>query len=110
MSSGMSPARTDAVATGARLPASAPLFAALGDGTRLRLVSRLCAGGPMSIARLTAGTHVTRQAGTKHLRVLADAGLVRGRRPGRPSLWVLEPPRVEAARRYPGLISERWDA
>jgi len=72
-------------------------------------VSRLCAGGPMSIARLTAGTHVTRQAVTKHLRVLADAGLVRGRRRGRQSLWVLEPRRLEAARRYLDLISKRWD-
>src|SRR5881296_2777931 len=57
---------------------SAPIFAALGDGTRLRLVARLCAGGPQSIARLTAGSEITRQAVTKHLLVLADAGLVRG--------------------------------
>ena len=62
----------------ARLQASAPLFSALGDGTRLRLVDRLCSGGPQSIARLTAGSSVTRQAITKHLRVLGDADLVPG--------------------------------
>jgi DNA-binding transcriptional ArsR family regulator len=63
----------------------------------------------MSIARLTAGTHVTRQAVTKHLQVLAGAGLVRGRRQGRQSLWELEPRQLEAARRYLDLISQRWD-
>ncbi len=63
----------------------------------------------MSIARLTAGTHVTRQAVTKHLRVLADAGLVRGRRQGRQSLWELEPRQLEVARRSLDLISKRWD-
>jgi DNA-binding transcriptional ArsR family regulator len=105
----MSPARPSPRPAGAGFDLSAPIFAALGDGTRLRLVSRLCAEGPMSIARLTAGTHVTRQAVTKHLRVLAGAGLVRGRRQGRQSLWELEPRQLEAARRYLELISQRWD-
>ena len=105
----MSPARPSPRSAGAGFDASAPIFAALGDGTRLRLVSRLSAGGPMSIARLTAGTHVTRQAVTKHLQVLAGAGLVRGRRRGRHRLWELEPRQLEAARRYLDLISQRWD-
>lgn len=87
---------------------SAPIFAALGDETRLRLVARLCAGGPQSITRLTAGSDVTRQAVTKHLLVLADAGLVRGVREGRESRWALEPEQLEVARRYLDLISERW--
>ena len=87
---------------------SAPIFAALGDPTRLRLVARLCAGGPQSIARLTAGSEVTRQAVTKHLLVLADAGLVRGVRQGRESRWALEPEQLEVARRYLDLISEQW--
>ncbi|PYT06026.1 MAG: transcriptional regulator [Acidobacteria bacterium] len=87
---------------------SAPIFAALGDGTRLRLVARLCAGGPQSIARLTAGSEITRQAVTKHLLVLADAGLVRGVRKGRESRWALEPEQLEVARRYLDLISEQW--
>ena len=87
---------------------SAPLFAALGDETRLRIVARLCAGGPQSIARLTAGSDVTRQAITKHLQVLAGAGLVRGVREGRESRWALEPEQLEVARRYLDLISEEW--
>jgi DNA-binding transcriptional ArsR family regulator len=89
--------------------ASAPLFAALGDETRLRLVSRLCENGPMSIAKLTAGSEVTRQAITKHLEVLADAGLVRGTRDGRERVWELAPRRLEEARRYLDLISKQWD-
>ena len=88
---------------------SAPLFAALGDETRLRLGSRLCDDGPMSITRLTAGSKVTRQAITKHLRVMADAGLVRSSRRGRESVWRLDHRRLEDARRYLDLISRRWD-
>ena len=105
----MSPARPSDRSGAARFEASAPIFAALGDGTRLRLVSRLCAGGPMSITRLTAGTDVTRQAVTKHLQILAGAGLVRGRRQGRQSLWELEPRQLDAARRYLDQISKNWD-
>jgi DNA-binding transcriptional ArsR family regulator len=88
---------------------SAPLFAALGDPTRLELVVRLCEGGPRSIARLTDGLASTRQAITKHLRVLAEAGLVRASRSGRESRWEVEPRRLETARRYLDLISQRWD-
>src|SRR5690242_6573545 len=88
---------------------SAPVFAALGDETRLRLVSRLCEQGPLSIAKLTAGTDVTRQAITKHLHVLADAGLVRGTRDGRENVWELEPRRLQVASEYLGLISRQWD-
>jgi DNA-binding transcriptional ArsR family regulator len=88
---------------------SAFLFAALGDKTRLRIVARLCAGGPMSIARLTMGSRVTRQAITKHLRVLEGAGLVRSTRSGRESLWQLEQRRLREARRYLELISLQWD-
>jgi len=88
---------------------SAPLFAALGDKTRLRLVSRLCDDGPMSITRLTAGTRITRQAITKHLRVMEGAGLVRSRRHGRERVWQLDQQRLEDARRYLGLISRQWD-
>ena len=92
-----------------RRPGSAALFAALGDPTRLRLVSRLSGGGPLSITRLTAGSRVTRQAVTKHLRVLQGAGLVRGNRKGRESIWSLEDRRLEQARRYLAEISRQWD-
>jgi DNA-binding transcriptional ArsR family regulator len=93
----------------AKLKGSAPVFAALGDKTRLRLVSRLCDDGAMSITRLTTGSDVTRQAITKHLRVMEQAGLVRSSRRGRERVWRLEQRRLEDARRYLDLISKRWD-
>jgi DNA-binding transcriptional ArsR family regulator len=85
------------------------LFAALGDETRLRLVSRLCDDGPMSITRLTASSQITRQAITKHLRVMEQAGLVRSTRRGRESVWQLQQQRLEDARRYLTLIAKQWD-
>jgi DNA-binding transcriptional ArsR family regulator len=87
----------------------APIFAALGDQTRLRLVARLGAEGPLSITRLTAGTDVTRQAVTKHLQVLAGAGLARSVRQGREHLWQLRPEPLDEVRRSLDLISQRWD-
>src|SRR5438132_13654189 len=78
---------------------AAPLFAALGDEIRLGLVARLSGGQPLSITRLTAGTEVTRQAITRHLEVLSDAGLVRGTRHGRERLWELDQSRLDLARR-----------
>jgi DNA-binding transcriptional ArsR family regulator len=92
-------------------PASsaAPIFAALGDETRLRLVFRLCDHGPMSITSLTSGSKVTRQAITKHLRVMEQAGLVRSKRQGRESVWQLEQRRLRDARHYLDLISKQWD-
>lgn len=89
---------------------AAPVFAALGDETRLRLVARLCAAGPLSITRLSEGAPVTRQAISKHLRALADAGVVRGTRRGRERIWELEPRRLGEARRCLDRISEQWDA
>lgn len=88
--------------------ANAPLFAALGDETRLRIVTRLTAG-PLSIARLTEGTDVTRQAITKHLRVLEDVGLVNVEKHGRETMWTLEAKRLDDARLYLDQISAQWD-
>jgi DNA-binding transcriptional ArsR family regulator len=88
--------------------ASAALFAALGDPTRLGIVSRL-SDGPMSITGLTAGSRVTRQAITKHLRVLEGARLIHGTRHGRERIWQLERRRLEDARRYLDQISHHWD-
>jgi len=85
------------------------VFAALGDETRLRLVARLGSKGPLSIARLTDGTAVTRQAIAKHLRVLADAGLAHGVRRGRERLWQLETARLDEARRGLEAMAQRWD-
>ena len=89
---------------------SARVFAALGDETRLHIVTRLGAAGSLSIVSLTTGTGVTRQAVTKHLRKLARAGLVRGRRAGRETLWQLEPNELDAARQALDQISAQWDA
>jgi DNA-binding transcriptional ArsR family regulator len=94
----------------AGLAHAGPVFSALGDETRLALVARLCAGGPQSIARLTAGSDVTRQAITKHLDVLAGVGLVRGIRRGRERIWELDTDRLEEARSYLEKISRRWDS
>jgi DNA-binding transcriptional ArsR family regulator len=88
---------------------AAPLFAALGDETRLRLVAVLCAGGAMSIAQLTSGTQITRQAVTKHLHVLAGAGLVRDIKSGRERLWEFELDKLDEARRSLEMIAEQWD-
>jgi len=104
----MSPPK--AVATPAeRLRRAAPVFAALGDETRLRLVAVLCAGGALSIAQLTDGTEITRQAVTRHLQVLAEAGLVRDVKAGRERLWEFEAARLEEARRSLDSISKQWD-
>lgn len=85
------------------------MFAALGDVNRLRLIARLCEEGPMSVTRLTAGSTVTRQAISKHLRVMSNAGLARNARHGRESVWQLDQRRFDRARRYLDLISARWD-
>jgi len=101
--------RSAAARSEAEVGRSAPLFAALGDQTRLRLVARLCDDGPLSIIRLTAGSSVSRQAISKHLRVLEEAGLVRSSRQGRESVWRLEHRRLEQARRDLERIAKRWD-
>lgn len=84
-------------------------FAALGDDTRLRLVRRLAARGPGSIAHLSAQFDVSRQAITKHLRVLEDAGLVSGSRLGREHVWTLQPRRLGEAQRYLAHVAGQWD-
>lgn len=87
---------------------SARLFAALGDENRLRLVARLCKG-PASITGLSEGFDITRQAVTKHLRVMRNSGLVRSKRRGRQTIWQLSEHRLQDARRHLDLISKQWD-
>lgn len=93
----------------AQLEAAAPVFAALGDATRARLVARLSADGPLSISRLTEGTGVTRQAITKHLGALSEVGLVRDIKNGRERVFELEPKRLEKARQYLDRVSADWE-
>lgn len=92
-----------------RVRASAPVFAALGDPRRLVLLARLSADGPLSISGLSRGSEVSRQAITKHLEILVEAGLVRDERRGRERLFELEPSSLERARRDLDAISARWD-
>lgn len=87
----------------------ADVFAALGDPTRLRLVALLCAGGLLSITQLTAGTGMSRQGVTKHLHVLADAGLVRDAKLGRERRWQLVPERIDDARCSLEAIGRQWE-
>jgi DNA-binding transcriptional ArsR family regulator len=87
----------------------APVFAALGDDTRLALVARLSGGRQHSISELTQGSTLTRQAITKHLRVLENAGVVHAVRAGRESLFQLDPEPLHKTRDYLDTISAQWD-
>jgi DNA-binding transcriptional ArsR family regulator len=89
--------------------AHAVLFAALGDKTRLAIVTRLCTGQPASIAQLTAGSRLTRQAITKHLRVLQRAGIVHSTQSGRESLFELDPEPMQQMQEYLNHVSRQWD-
>jgi DNA-binding transcriptional ArsR family regulator len=93
----------------AKRPAHAPVFAALGDETRLSLVAKLCRGQPRSISQLTEGSKLTRQAITKHLRVLESAGVVHSVRSGRESLFEFDPEPMEEIKKYLDLVSEQCD-
>jgi DNA-binding transcriptional ArsR family regulator len=93
----------------AKRRAHASVFAALGDQTRLLLLARLCDGRRVSISQLTEGSRVTRQAITKHLRVLERVGIVHGVRMGRESLFEFSPEPIEEIRHYLDLVSRQWD-
>jgi DNA-binding transcriptional ArsR family regulator len=101
--------RTHSVAA-VKLADAAPVFAALGDDTRLHIVARLCGDGPLSIVQLADGAQVSRQAVTKHLHALRQAGLARSSRVGRERIWELETKRLSEARRCLDQISQDWDA
>jgi len=96
-------------ATAPKISAVAPVFTALGDETRLHIVGRLSREGPLSISRLTDGTRISRQAITKHLRVLSNAGLVHGKREGRERLWNIRAGQLDEVRQYLNEISAQWD-
>ena len=88
---------------------AAPIFAALGDETRLRIVARMCGAGPISITRLADGASVTRQAITKHLHALEEVGLARSACVGRERIWELRTKRLSEAQKYLDQISHQWD-
>jgi DNA-binding transcriptional ArsR family regulator len=94
---------------GSARQAQAPIFAALGDKTRLALVGKLCIGPARSISELAEDSALTRQAITKHLRVLEQAGIVHSRRNGRESRFQFDPRPIEQVRDYLDLVSEHWD-
>ncbi len=93
----------------AKSGAPAPVFAALGDETRLSLVAQLCGGQPRSISQLAHGSRLTRQAITKHLRVLEKVEIVRSVHLGRESLFELNPEPIEEIKKYLDRVSELWD-
>jgi DNA-binding transcriptional ArsR family regulator len=88
---------------------NAPVFAALGDDTRLALVAKLSAGQPHSISQLTEGSRLTRQAISKHLRVLESVGIVRSVHKGRESLFKFDPKPIDETKRYLDEVSNQWD-
>lgn len=95
--------------TETRVEAPTALFAALGDATRLRLVIRLARGEPLSITELASGAKMTRQAVTKHLHVLAGAGVATASRTGREQRWALDQKQLAQARLFLDRISQQWD-
>ena len=95
------------VTAGARVRAA--IFAALGDETRLLLIAKLCGGQPHSISELTSGSKLTRQAITKHLRVLQRAGIVHGARAGREKRFEFDPEPMQEIKQYLDIVSEQWD-
>ena len=105
----MSRKRSSGLAAAPLLRSNAPVFAALGDETRLTLVARLCERAPCSISQLADGASITRQAITKHLRVLEGAGVVRSEIAGRQCLFELEPKPLQEAKDYLAQISQQWD-
>lgn len=105
----MSRLRLSSLAGARQLRLHAPIFAALGDETRLRLVARLCDQSPSSISELADGLPITRQAITKHLQVLESVGVVRGEMAGRLRLFELNPEPLLQAQDYLNLVSAQWD-
>jgi DNA-binding transcriptional ArsR family regulator len=97
------------VSTPAAAVDKAPFFDALGDPNRLRIITRLCDGGPCSTSQVTKIIPVSRQAATKHLLLLEAVGLVNSERQGRERIWRIEPKPLTDASEYLTALSTRWD-
>ena len=91
------------------LKVRASVFAALGAETRLALIEKLSIGTPQSISRLAEDSKLTRQAITKHLRVLEDAGVVQSIRVGRESLFEFRSDPLKELQSYLERVSQQWD-
>ncbi len=89
---------------------AAPIFDALGDPNRLRIIVRLCEVGPSSTSQVTQAIPVTRQAASKHLALLESAGLVSSSRRGRERVWTVQTEPLAQASDYLTQLSRRWDA
>jgi DNA-binding transcriptional ArsR family regulator len=87
----------------------AALFAALGDATRLSVLETLCDGRARSISQLAAGSPITRQGLSKHLRVLEEAGVVASERIGREQRYRVRRQAFDDAKAYLERASARWD-
>ncbi|MGQ0702277.1 MAG: ArsR/SmtB family transcription factor [Gemmatimonadales bacterium] len=98
------------VSRGSAALQAAPVFAALGNATRLSLMRRLSTEGQLSITRLSEGSGMTRQAITRHLHALGKVGLVRDTKEGRERVFSLHLKRLEVARQYLDQVSAQWDA
>jgi DNA-binding transcriptional ArsR family regulator len=93
-----------------KVAVDAPLFDALGDPNRLRIIVRLCDHGPSSTSQVTSVIPVTRQAASKHLQLLESVGLVTSSRRGRERLWAVRTEPLASASDYQSQLSHRWDA
>jgi len=92
------------------LAASISVFAALGDRTRIGIITSLGNSGPSTAAKLAVGMPISRQAVGKQLAILAEAGIVSGQRIGREHVWGLNPAALEAAGHRLSAASVAWDA
>jgi DNA-binding transcriptional ArsR family regulator len=88
---------------------TAPLFDALGDPNRLRIITRLCNGGPCSTTKITEVVSISRQAATKHLVLLEAVGLVSSQRHGRDRIWRVQPKPLTDASEFLNALSQKWD-
>lgn len=88
---------------------AAGIFDALGDPNRLRIVARLCAGGPSSTSTLAAAIPATRQAAAKHLRLLESTGVVDSSKRGRERIWHVRTTTLSDVVDYLDQLSRQWD-
>lgn len=92
-----------------RVGSAANGFAALGDPTRLALLTMLSDGDARSITELSSGFDLSRQAITKHLRILEAEQLITGQRAGRETRFALQVKRLDDLGDFLQTVSQQWD-